>query len=93
MPANERIGLDVPQNITPREHLADSRHNPPRGIVGPPRLDVSLPKQRQLLPQEQILRCECATAPKADADKANEIEQNQYHRDEAMPQSDEQTQL
>ena len=88
VPPNEGIGFDIPQSITPGEHLAESRHDPPRGIAGPARLSLSLLKQCQLLPEEQILRCERAPSPATDGDKPNEVEQNQYCCGEAMPESD-----
>ena len=69
VPPNEGIGFDIPQSITPGEHLAESRHDPPRGIAGPARLSLSLLKQCQLLPEEQILRCERAPSPATDGDK------------------------
>jgi len=93
VPPNEGIGFDIPQSITPGEQLAESRHDPPRGIAGPARLSLSLLKQCQLLPEEQILRCERAPSPATDGDKPNEVEQNQYCCGEAMPESDEQTHL
>lgn len=55
-------------------------------------LHPSLLEQCQLLPEEQILRCEGAPSPEADGDKSKEIEQNQCCYDEAVPESDEQTQ-
>jgi hypothetical protein len=93
VPPNEGIGFDIPQSITLGEQLAESRHDPPRGIAGPARLSLSLLKQCQLLPEEQILRCERAPSPATAGDKPNEVEQNQYCCGEAMPESDEQTHL
>jgi hypothetical protein len=74
VPADERFGFDIPQSRAPREHVAQSRHNPPRGIGGASRLNLSLLKECQLLAQEQILGCERAARPQADGDKMSEIE-------------------
>src|SRR5436305_1673299 len=62
VPPNERIRLHVHQRIAPREHSAQGRHNPPRGVIGASRPDLSLLEQRQLFPEEEILRGQCAVA-------------------------------
>lgn len=77
VPSNESIGPDAPQSITPGEQLAESRHDPPRSIAGPVWPYLSLLEQCQLLPEEQILRCERASSPEAHGAKSKEIEQNQ----------------
>jgi hypothetical protein len=91
MPSDERIRFDVPQSIAPLEHSAQSRHHPPRGIGGPSWFNLPLLKQRQLLPEEQILGCKDAARPDPDREKAAEIEQHDHRSNKAMPQSGEQT--
>jgi hypothetical protein len=45
-----------------------------RGIVGPSGFNPPLLKQRQLLPEEQVLGCQRAARPDASGEKAAEIE-------------------
>ena len=84
MPTDERIRFDVPQNIAPLEHSAQSCHQPPRGIVGPPWFDLPLLKQRQLLPEEEILGCKRTARPDSDSEKATEIEQYDRYSNKAV---------
>ena len=55
MPANERLRLDHSEELTPINQLRQRDERQPRRVVGPPRLDLPLEVQRQLLAQEQIL--------------------------------------
>ena len=73
MPTDERIGFDSPQSLAPREHVAQSRHNPARGVIGPACFDLPFLKQRQLFAEKQILGRECTARPQADGDKVSEI--------------------
>jgi hypothetical protein len=55
MPANERLRLDHGEELTPINQPGQCDERQPRRVVGPPRLDLPLEVQRQLLAQEQIL--------------------------------------
>ena len=55
VPTQERVGLDIQQRVAPREPLTQGRHHPAGGLVGPPRPDLPLLEQGQLLSQEKVL--------------------------------------
>jgi hypothetical protein len=44
--------IDIPQIIAPGKHLAQSRHHPSRGIIGPSWFNLPFLKERQLLSEE-----------------------------------------
>jgi hypothetical protein len=48
VPAEEGIGFDVHQGITPREHAPQNDHSQPRRIVGAVWLDLALLEQGEL---------------------------------------------
>jgi hypothetical protein len=89
MPADQRIGLDVPQNIAPLEHSAQGCHQPPCGIVCSSWFNLPLLKQRQLLPEEQILGCKRTPGPSSDREKTTDIEQYDGRSNQAVPDSGE----
>jgi hypothetical protein len=72
MPPDERIGFDIPQGIPPLEHSAQSRHHPARGIVGSSWFHLPFLKQRQLLPQEQILSSQRPMGPDCNSEQPAE---------------------
>jgi hypothetical protein len=84
MPTDERIWFHIPQSIAPFEHSAQSRHHPPCGIVDPSRFHLPLLKQRQLLPEEQILGRKRAPGPDAADEKATAIEQHDRRSNETV---------
>jgi hypothetical protein len=47
--------LDIDQRVAPSEPWTQGRHYPTCGIVGPPRPDLPLLEQSQLLSQEEVL--------------------------------------
>src|SRR5215471_316809 len=51
VPAEEGIGLDVHQGVTPREHAAQNHHHQSCGIMRPAWLHLPLLKQRELFSQ------------------------------------------
>jgi hypothetical protein len=55
VPTQERVGLDIDQRVAPSEPWTQGRHYPTCGIVGPPRPDLPLLEQSQLLSQEEVL--------------------------------------
>src|SRR5262245_10786734 len=56
VPSDERIRLYNNQRFAPREHSAQSRHHPPRGVIGSPWSDLPRLEERQLFPDEEIFR-------------------------------------
>ena len=90
VPADERVRFHIPQSIAPGEHSAESCHHPARGIISPFWFNLPFLKQRQLLPEEQILSGK--RAPRADPrnDKTAEIEKHDHRSNETMSESGEQ---
>ncbi len=84
MPADERIGLDVHQGVTPREHAAQNHHQEPSGIIGPVWPHLALLEQRELFSQEEVLGCQRAARPRSDNEEMDEIVHNGQQRREAM---------
>ena len=76
MPADERIGFDVHQGVTPREHAAQNHHQQPRGIIGPVWLPLPLLEQRELLSQEEVLGCQRTARPRNEYEEMGEIARN-----------------
>ena len=72
MPAEEGIGLDIHQSVTPPEHAAQYHHNQSRGIMRP----VWLLKQGELFAQIEVLGCQCAARPRTEHEEADEIARN-----------------
>ena len=84
MPADERIGFDVHQGVTPREHAAQNHHQEPSGIIGPVWLQLPLLEQGELLAQEEVLGSECAARPGNEHEETDEIARDGGQRPEAM---------
>ena len=89
MPADKRIGLDVHQGVTPREHAAQNHHKEPGGIIGPVWLDLALLEQRELFSQEEVLGCQCAARPQNENEETDKIARNERQRREAVCQRSE----
>jgi hypothetical protein len=92
VPTDEGIGLDIHQCISPIEESAQSRHDPPRGIVGLSWFNLPFLKQRQLLSKEQILGREGVARPKAGREKVAEVQQHDGGSAQAVPKSGEENQ-
>ena len=89
MPADERIGLDVHQGVTPREHAAQNHHKEPGGIIGPVWLDLPLLEQRELFSQKEILGCQSAARPRNENEEMDKIARNgQQHREAVCQRSE-----
>ena len=73
MPAEEGIGLDVHQGVTPGEQATQNYHNQPSGIIGVVWLHLPLLKQGKLFAQEEVLGSECAARP---GDEDEEVERD-----------------
>jgi hypothetical protein len=89
VPAEEGIGLDIDQGVTPREHAAQNHHNQSRGIMGPGCFQLALLKQRELFAQIEVLGCQCAARPRTEHEEANEIVRDGRQRGEAVYQRSE----
>jgi hypothetical protein len=83
VPADERIGFDVHQGGTPREHAAQNHHKESSGIIGPVWLHLPLLEQRELFSQEEVLACQCAARPRNEHEEMDEIVRNGRQRREA----------
>ena len=68
--------LHIYQRIAPLEHSAQDRHHPQGGIVGPSWPDLPLLEERQLLPEEEVLRCQCETGPTEEEHKLTRVDQH-----------------
>ena len=55
MPADEGIGLDVHQGVTPREQAAQNYHTQASGIIGAVWLHLTLLEKGEVLTQEEVL--------------------------------------
>ena len=86
MPADERIGFDVHQGVTPREHAAQNHHQEPSGIIGPVWLQLPFLEQRELLSQEEVLGCQRTARPRNEYEEMGEIARNGRQRREAVCQ-------
>jgi len=73
VPAEERIGLDIHQGVTPPEQAAQNHHNQSRGIMGPVCFHLALLKQGELFAQIEVLGCPCAARPRTEHEEADEI--------------------
>ena len=89
MPADEGIGLDVHQGITPREQAAEHHHSQPDGIIGPSRLHLPLLEEGKLLSQKEVLGCQCAVRPHTEREETGEIVRDGRQRREAECQGSE----
>ena len=56
VPANQRRRLDDDERLPPIESPGQPDQSRTRGVIRPPRLDLSLLKQSQLFAQEEVLR-------------------------------------
>jgi len=59
------------------EHSAQGRHHPPGCIVGPPRFNLPLLKERQLLPQEEVFGGQRAAGALREESQSDQVEHNQ----------------
>src|SRR5215471_10696080 len=89
VPAEEGIGLDVHQGVTPREHAAQYHHHQSRGIMRPAWLHLPLLKQREPFSQIQVLGCKCAARPRSEHEETDEIVRDGRQRGEAVSQGTE----
>jgi hypothetical protein len=89
VPADERIGLDVHQGVTPREHATQNHHKEPSGIIGPVWLDLALLEKRELFSQEEVLGCQSAARPRNEYEEMDKIARNGRQRREAVYQRSE----
>ena len=92
MPPDEGIRFHIPQSIAPSEHSAQSRHHPTRGIIGPSRFNLAFLKQRQLLPEEQILNGKPRRERTPEATRPPKSGNTDHRSNETVPQSGEQNQ-
>ena len=76
MPSDERVRLHIHRRIAPLEHLAQGRHHPPGGIVGPSWPDLPLLEERQLFPEEEVLRRQYDTGSTEEEHKPAEVGQH-----------------
>src|SRR3984893_18201528 len=65
MPPNERVRLHDHQDAPPLDQRRQRDERDPRGIVGTPRLHLTLNVERQLLSEKQVLCCERGRATEA----------------------------
>ena len=89
VPADEPIGFDVHQGVTPREHAAQNHHQEPSGIIGPVWLQLPFLEQRELLSQEEVLGCQSAARPQNENEETDETARNGRQRREAVCQRSE----
>ena len=86
VPAEEGIGFDVHQGVTPREHAPQNDHNQPRGIVSAVWLELALLEQGELFAQEKVLGSQCAARPGSEQQETDEITSDEGQRVEAVCQ-------
>jgi hypothetical protein len=84
VPAEEGIGLDVHQGVTPREHTAQYHHHQSCGIVHSVWLHLALLEESELFAQEEVLGSECAARPGNEHKETNEIAGDGRQRGEAV---------
>src|SRR5262249_61907817 len=84
--ADERIGLDVHQGVTPREQAAQNYHNQPSGIIGPVWLHLPLLEQGELLTQEEVFSCQRAARSRNEYEEMDEIARYGRQRRDALCQ-------
>jgi hypothetical protein len=86
VPAEEGIGLDVHQGVTPGEQTTQKYHNQPSRIIGAVWLHLALLKQGELFAQEEVLGSECAAGPGNEHEEMDEIARYGRQRREALCQ-------
>jgi hypothetical protein len=57
VPPHKRLWSHHDEKLSPVDHPREHDEGDARGIVQPPRLDLPLDLERQLLAQEQVLTC------------------------------------
>ena len=72
MPAEEGIGLDVDQGVTPREHAPQNHHDQPSRIIGSVWLQALL-EQGELVALEKVLGSQSAARPGNEHEETDEI--------------------
>lgn len=85
VPTDERIRLHVHQRIAPREYSAQGRHHQPSGVVGASRFNLSLLEQRQLFPEEEILRGQCAVGTRREGSQSDHVAHDRRECPEQCP--------
>ena len=76
MPPDERLRLHIHQRIAPLEQLAQGRHHPAGGIIGPSWPDLPLLEERQLFPEEEVFRRQGNTGSTEEEHKPTEVDQH-----------------
>ena len=76
MPSDERVRLDDNQRGTPVKCSAQERHQPAGGIVGPSWPNFALLEERQLFPEEEVLRRQGDTRSAEYEHKPTEVDQH-----------------
>ena len=87
VPTQEGVGFDVHQRVPPSEALTQGRHHPAGGLVGPPRPDLPLQEQRQLLSQEAVLGYQRRPRTCGEGNQSDQVNSNQKQGPQAMHDS------
>jgi hypothetical protein len=80
VPSNERVRLHDGEDSTPVDQLRQRDQRNSGRIIGPPRLDLPLDVQRQLLAQKQILGGELYMWPPRRRHESQDVASDAHHR-------------
>ena len=64
--------------------LAQSRHHPPTGVVGPSWLNLPLLKQRQLFPEKKVLCGQSAAGMRHEESQSDEVQHDERQCSKAV---------
>jgi hypothetical protein len=84
LPTNEGIRLDIPQDVAPRKHSTQGRHQPTGGVVRPSWFELPLLVERQLFAEEEVLRGKGAVGADREGKKLAQIEHDRRQAEEAV---------
>jgi hypothetical protein len=82
VPAHERVGLHNGQELTPVDELGEQDECDARGVIRPPRSDLTFDVTRELLPEEQILGRQLRSGLEYESQQTQQVSEEGERRSE-----------